>query len=65
MLLQFVKMVAVLVAAVILGNWFLAEVKSARAHRKPWYVPYLAVPGITILLIAVALPLMIWFWRGH
>ena len=65
MLLQLVKMVAVLAAAGILGNWFLAEVKSARAQRKPWYAPYLSLPGITILLIAVALPLMLWFWRGH
>ena len=63
MVLQLIKMAAVLVAAIMLGNWFITEVKAARANRKPWYTPYLTLPGITILLIAIALPLIIWFWR--
>lgn len=64
MVLQLIKMAAVLMAAILLGNWFLAEVKSAKAQRKPWYRPYLSLPGIVILLIAIALPLTMWFWRG-
>ncbi|MGD8242546.1 MAG: hypothetical protein PVF59_06970 [Desulfobacterales bacterium] len=62
--LQLIKMAAVLMAAILLGNWFLAEVKSAKALRKPWYAPYLSLPGIAILVIAIILPLMMWFWRA-
>jgi len=34
------KLVAVLVAAILIGNWFLAEVKKARLKGKPWYQFY-------------------------
>ncbi len=60
---QIIKMAAVLIAAIMLGNWFFQEVKSARARQKPWYTPYLTPPGIAILMIAVVLPLAIWYWR--
>ena len=60
-LTQLIKMAAVLIAAVLLGNWFLSEVKSARARSKPWYAPYFTPPGIAILLIAIGLPLIIWY----
>ena len=63
MLVQIIKMAAVLAAAIMLGNWFLKEVKIARARQMPWYAPYLSPPGIAILLIAVGLPLVIWYWR--
>ena len=62
-LLSLIRMAAVLIAAIMLGNWFLSEVKSARARRLPWYTPYLTPPGIAILLIAIGLPLIIWYWR--
>jgi hypothetical protein len=58
-LLNILKLVAVLVAALMIGNWFLAEVKKARAQRKPWYQPYLSIPGLLILL-ALLLPIIIW-----
>ena len=53
------KFVAVLVAALIIGNWFLAEVRKARLKREPWYKPYLSVPGL-IILAALSLPLIFW-----
>ncbi len=62
LLLQALKLVVVLLAAVTLGNWFLAEVRSARRLRKPWYAPYLSLPGILVLL-AIALPMVLWL-RG-
>ena len=62
LLLQALKLVVVLLAAVTLGNWFLAEVRSARRLRKPWYAPYLSLPGILVLL-AIALPIVLWL-RG-
>jgi hypothetical protein len=47
----------------MLGNWFLTEVRTARTRRKPWYTAYLTPPGILILMIAVALPLVLWYLR--
>jgi len=40
---------APLLAAVILGNLFLTEVKKARSTRAPWYAPYLTLPGLMVL----------------
>ncbi len=53
----FIKFGGVLVAAIILGNWFLAEVRKASMQRQPWYKPYLSVPGL-LILIALCLPLI-------
>jgi hypothetical protein len=52
-------MIAVLVAAILIGNWFLAEARRARLERKPWYQPYLSIPGILIML-ALLLPILYW-----
>ena len=57
------KMVAVLVAAILVGNWFLAEVRQARLKGKPWYHPYLSPPGILIFL-ALLLPIIWWFLKN-
>lgn len=56
--LEIIKYVPVLIAALLLGNWFLVEVKKAKIQQKPWYAPYLSIPGILILL-AISLPLFI------
>ena len=56
--LLIIKYVPALIAALLLGNWFLAEVKKAKAARKPWYAPYLTAPGILIVL-AFALPIVL------
>jgi len=56
--LTLVKYAGVLIAAIIVGNWFLVEVKKAHRQRQPWYRPYLSVPGL-IILIAVCLPLIL------
>ncbi|MGD9016607.1 MAG: hypothetical protein PVH30_04435 [Desulfobacterales bacterium] len=60
--LQILKMVVVLAAAVTLGNWFLAEYRSARAKGRPWYAPYLTIPGI-LILIAIAAPVLLLLFR--
>ena len=49
-MLTAVKYIAVLVAAMIVGNSFLAELKKARALNLPWYRPYLSLPGIVIII---------------
>ena len=50
---------APLLAAVILGNLFLTEVKKARSARAPWYAPYLTLPGLMVLA-ALCSPILIW-----
>ena len=57
-LIKLVKYAAVLVAAMIVGNWFLIEVKKAKLNSQPWYKPYLSVPGL-IILAALSLPLFL------
>lgn len=51
MQLTILKAIPILVAALFLGNWFLSEVKKARAARKPWWAPYLTIPGILIVIV--------------
>jgi hypothetical protein len=50
---------APLLAAVILGNLFLTEVKKSRTTRAPWYAPYLTLPGLMVLA-ALCAPILIW-----
>jgi hypothetical protein len=52
-----VKYAAVLVAAMVIGNWFLAEAKKAKINQQPWYKPYLSIPGL-IILAALSLPIV-------
>jgi hypothetical protein len=53
-----------LLAAALLGRWFLRDLTMARARRAPWYRAYLTLPGFLILL-AVFLPVAIWFLRRY
>ncbi len=55
--LTLVKYAGVLIAAIIIGNWFLAEVKKTNRKQQPWYKLYLFVPGL-IILAAMSLPLI-------
>lgn len=58
-LLTLTKYIAVLVAAMILGNWFLIEVKKAKSNNQPWYKPYISIPGLIILAAVLGLPLFL------
>jgi hypothetical protein len=57
--ISLLKMVAVLIAASFLGNWFLTEIKKARVLKKPWYAPYLTTPGL-LIIIALFIPVVVW-----
>lgn len=59
-----IKAVAALMAAMILGNWFLSEVKRAKANGAPWYQPYLSLPGVMILVLVLAMPVFWWMARS-
>lgn len=62
-LLELLKFLPVLIAALLVGNWYLAEVKKARRQRKPWYAPYLTVPGLLILVILL-FPVIYYFYNN-
>lgn len=62
---QIIKMIAVLGAAALLGNWFLSELRNARRNGKPWFAVYLTVPGILVALAAVLLPIAAWYFNHH
>ena len=53
------KIIAPLVAAILVGNWFMSEVKKARLKEGPWYQPYVSIPGLLIIL-AILLPIVLW-----
>ena len=57
---ELLKMVAVLGAAAMVGNWFLSELKKSRAAGHPWYRPYLSIPGLLIIAIVILLPIVVW-----
>jgi hypothetical protein len=61
-LIPLLKMVPVLLAAILIGNWYLAEFKKARAMNKPWYAPYLSLPGLMVIGI-ILLPVVVWWIR--
>jgi hypothetical protein len=56
------KAIPILLAAFFLGNWFLSEVRKAKIARKPWYAPYLTLPGILILIVFM-IPVFLKFYR--
>lgn len=60
--ISLLKMAAVLLAASLLGNWFLSEIKKARVHQRPWYAPYLTLPGL-LIIIALFIPVMVWMFQ--
>lgn len=61
--LEIIKYLPVLIAALLLGNWFMTEAKKAKLQKKPWYAPYFSIPGILILL-AISLPIVIKIFLG-
>ena len=58
-MISVLKLVAVLAAAVILGNWYQSESRRLRARGKPWYALYLTLPGVLIILV-ILLPILFW-----
>lgn len=60
-LVDAIRIIALFLAAVIVGNWFLSEVKKAKAEKAVWYKPYISPPGIIIIVAVIGLPILIWF----
>ncbi len=55
---KIIQLIAVLVAAGILGNWYLSEYRKARATNLPPYRAYFSLPGIIIILFVILLPIL-------
>jgi hypothetical protein len=55
---KILQFIAVLAAAAILGNWFLAEHKKAKSTGQPWYRAYFSLPGIIIAVLIIVLPIV-------
>ncbi len=53
-ILQIVKYVPVLIASLLLGNWFMTEANKVKAQKKPWYAAYMTAPGILVVLSLIA-----------
>lgn len=62
MLITALMAIPVLLAALLLGNWFLAEARKAKAADKPWYAAYLTIPGI-LVLVALLIPVYLRFFH--
>jgi hypothetical protein len=60
-LISLLTYAVVLLAAIIIGNWFLNEARKGKLKGDPWYKPYISIPGL-IILAALSLPILIWLF---
>jgi hypothetical protein len=57
---QILRMIAVLFAAYLLGNWFLSEIKKQRARGVSGIRIYMTLPGLLVIAAAIILPIGLW-----
>jgi uncharacterized protein HemY len=60
-MLKILQFICILVAASILGQWYLAEYRKARRVGLPWYRTHFSLPGILIILLILLLPIIVRF----
>ncbi len=53
-----IQAACILLAAVILGNWYLKDIKRIKREGRPWYTVYLSIPGLLIIGLLLLLPLV-------
>ncbi len=61
--LTLLKMAVILIAAIIVGNWYQTETKKIRKSGKPWYRLYTSPPGLLILAV-ILLPIFVWLLKN-
>jgi hypothetical protein len=59
-----IRIIAPLVAAILVGSWFMSEVKKSRLKGGPWYQPYISIPGLLIILAVMLLPIVLWIIKS-
>jgi hypothetical protein len=62
-LINIIQLAAAVVASILVGNWFMDELKKARAMKKPMYHAYLTIPGLIIIAALILLPILLWWYR--
>jgi hypothetical protein len=55
---KIIQFLSVLIAASMLGNWYLAEYRKAKIAGLPPYRAYLTLPGFLIIVLIFLLPLI-------
>ena len=60
MLVEMLRVIAVLVAAILIGNWYLDETKKNRASGEPRYKIYFSLPGLFVLAALLLFPVVLW-----
>lgn len=56
-----IQVICILLAAGLLGNWYLKELQSIKRAGKPWYAIYTSPPGLLIIALIFLLPLIMYF----
>jgi len=59
-MVDILKAVAILIAAILVGNWYLTENKKKRISKEPWYTLYLSPPGLIVIAAVLIIPVIIW-----
>ena len=62
-MVDILKAVAILVAAILIGKWYLTENKKKRSSKEPWYTLYLSPPGLIVIAAVLIIPIIIWAIR--
>ena len=60
--MSILQAIPILLAAFLLGNWFLSEVRKGQISRETWYAPYLTIPGI-LIVITFMIPVYLRFFH--
>ncbi len=60
--LTLLKMAMILIAAILLGNWYRSEAGKIRKSGKAWYQLYASPPGLLILVV-ILLPIVVWLLK--
>ena len=61
--LEWVRFIAVLIAAGLVGNWYMSENKKNKDRGGPWYGAYFSIPGIIIVAAIILVPAMLYFLK--
>ena len=62
-ILDLLKLIPVLVAALMIGSWFQSELRKVRASGQPMHKAYFSIPGILIILSVLGLPIAVWLFK--
>jgi ABC-type tungstate transport system substrate-binding protein len=62
-MVEMIRMAAVLIAAVMIGNWFMTEQSKNKALGLPWHRVYFTAPGMIVVVAILILPFLVVFLK--